>query len=138
MWKPLSSRSRAYSVLGIVWLFSTVSLRAAQPTEQSSIKGRPPFAIPIRQGSITSYDPGKQQTPRQLVVIIQDLHANVGVQKNIASILYRRTKVMPAYWFASRVPRVRATCRCCAVCLDSFVTNLRPCSCIKPISLGRS
>jgi hypothetical protein len=49
----------------------------------------PPFAIPQRNGDITDYYPGVEKTPRQLVVMIQDLHANVGVQKNIASILYR-------------------------------------------------
>jgi hypothetical protein len=55
---------------------------AAKPPE-------PPFAIPARQGDITDYYPGTETNPRQIVVMIQDLHANVGVQKNIASILYR-------------------------------------------------
>jgi hypothetical protein len=61
--------------------------------------GRPPFAIPPRLGDITDYwRPAKagktiklDQEP--LVVMIQDLHANVGVQKNIASILYRLNRV---------------------------------------------
>jgi hypothetical protein len=49
----------------------------------------PPFAIPARNGDITDFYPGEKDNPRQVVVMIQDLHANVGVQKNIASILYR-------------------------------------------------
>ena len=49
----------------------------------------PPFAVPPRNGDITDYYPGEEQHPQQFVVMIQDLHANVGVQKNIASILYR-------------------------------------------------
>jgi len=57
----------------------------------------PPFAIPQRNGDITDYNPGAENPPRQIVVMIQDLHANVGVQKNIASILYRllRTNKIP-------------------------------------------
>lgn len=53
----------------------------------------PPFIVSARLGTVTDYyhPPGLQaptpQTP--LVVLIQDLHANVGVQKNIAAILYR-------------------------------------------------
>ena len=50
---------------------------------------RPPFGIPDRFGTITDYQPGPEAAPRQIVVLIQDLHANVGVQKNIAAILYR-------------------------------------------------
>ncbi len=49
----------------------------------------PPFAVPQRFGDITDYYPGPEKNPRQVVVMIQDLHANVGVQKNIAAILYR-------------------------------------------------
>jgi hypothetical protein len=58
----------------------------------------PPFAIPQRNGDITDYNPGSQNPPRQVVVMIQDLHANVGVQKNIAAILYRllRTNKIPS------------------------------------------
>jgi hypothetical protein len=49
----------------------------------------PPFAVPARYGAITDFYPGSSKNPRQTVVMIQDLHANVGVQKNIAAILYR-------------------------------------------------
>lgn len=58
----------------------------------------PPFAIPQRNGDITDYFPGAENPPRQVIVMIQDLHANVGVQKNIASILYRllRTNKVPS------------------------------------------
>lgn len=56
---------------------------------------RPPFALPERVGTITDYHPGtaKDGTPKQIVVLIQDLHANVGVQKNIASTLYRLLRI---------------------------------------------
>ncbi len=56
---------------------------------------RPPFAIPAKYGDITDYQPpaaGKDQ----VVVMIQDLHANVGVQKNIAAILYRLNRLEKA------------------------------------------
>jgi len=58
----------------------------------------PPFAIPSRNGDITDYNPGSENPPRQVIVMIQDLHANVGVQKNIAAILYRllRTNKIPS------------------------------------------
>lgn len=61
--------------------------------------GRPPFAVPGRQGEITEYwrptkDGKKIDLQKEaLVVMIQDLHANVGVQKNIASILYRLNRM---------------------------------------------
>jgi len=54
---------------------------------------RPPFAIPPRYGDITDYQPGKPSREKQVVVLIQDLHANVGVQKNIAAILYRLQRI---------------------------------------------
>ena len=58
----------------------------------------PPFAVPQRNGDITDYFPGAVNPPRQVIVMIQDLHANVGVQKNIAAILYRllRTNKIPS------------------------------------------
>jgi hypothetical protein len=58
----------------------------------------PPFAIPQRNGDITEFSPGAESPPRQIIVMIQDLHANVGVQKNIAAILYRllRTNKIPS------------------------------------------
>jgi hypothetical protein len=52
----------------------------------------PPFAIPSRLGAITDYFPGKADkmgNSHRIIVLIQDLHANVGVQKNIAATLYR-------------------------------------------------
>ncbi len=61
--------------------------------------GRPPFAVPSRQGEITEYwRPVKgakklDLSKEPLIVMIQDLHANVGVQKNIASILYRLNRM---------------------------------------------
>src|SRR5712692_10729399 len=64
------------------WPLPMPSVLAAKSPE-------PPFAIPQRNGDITDYYPGAQNPPRQMVVMIQDLHANVGVQKNIAAILYR-------------------------------------------------
>jgi hypothetical protein len=57
--------------------------------------GRPPLAIPPRIGAITDYWRPKKNPPpiklsqEPMIVLIQDLHANVGVQKNIAAILYR-------------------------------------------------
>lgn len=56
---------------------------------------KPPFEISYRHGTIMEYYPGrsKKDTPDQVVVFIQDLHANVGVQKNIAAILYRLKKL---------------------------------------------
>lgn len=56
---------------------------------------KPPFAVPDRVGQITDYYPGagKDEKPTQIVVMIQDLHANVGVQKNIAAVLYRLLRI---------------------------------------------
>lgn len=53
----------------------------------------PPFSIAERHGAITEVFPGGEKSPRQWVVMIQDLHANVGVQKNIAAVLYRLQKM---------------------------------------------
>jgi hypothetical protein len=56
----------------------------------------PPFSVSARYGTITDFYPAAaakngeinlRNTP--FVVLIQDLHANVGVQKNIAATLYR-------------------------------------------------
>jgi len=56
---------------------------------------KPPFEISTRHGYITEYYPGRDKSGKRVpvVVFIQDLHANVGVQKNIASILYRLKKI---------------------------------------------
>jgi hypothetical protein len=77
------SRTAVFILLGC---FSTVPILASTPAE-------PPFAIPLRNGDITDYNPGAENPPRQIVVMIQDLHANVGVQKNIAAILYRLLRI---------------------------------------------
>ena len=61
--------------------------------------GRPPFAVPPRLGAITDYWRPAKGAPtlrlerEPLVVMIQDLHANVGVQKNIAAVLYRLNRI---------------------------------------------
>jgi len=55
---------------------------------------RPPFAVPPRYGAVTDYYPGDASNRfPQTVILIQDLHANVGVQKNIAATLYRLLRV---------------------------------------------
>jgi hypothetical protein len=80
------------------WLLTGVMLCGfgAQAAEDF---GRPPFAVPPRLGSVTDYwrptKDGKilRLDEKPLVVMIQDLHANVGVQKNIASILYRLNRI---------------------------------------------
>jgi hypothetical protein len=81
---------RVVLAMGMLLLAGPSRVFAEEAMEQ------PPFAIPPRLGTITDYyqpkampgTPARLQRP-QLVVLIQDLHANVGVQKNIASILYR-------------------------------------------------
>ncbi len=79
--------------LFLIFFFSVAAVYAADDY------GRPPFAIPPRLGDITDYwRPTKQPKnlnlqKDQLVVLIQDLHANVGVQKNIAAILYRLNRL---------------------------------------------
>jgi hypothetical protein len=65
---------------------------ASLPLQTLAKDPEPPFQVPERHGSITSYFPGKPDS-RQTVVIIQDLHANVGVQKNIAALLYRLQRI---------------------------------------------
>ena len=75
------------------------SRRPRSPRDSSSNhRAEPPFAIPQRNGDITDFNAGAENPPRQIVVFIQDLHANVGVQKNIAAILYRllRTNKIPS------------------------------------------
>jgi hypothetical protein len=73
-----------------IFIFAICHLPSPMPfAVAAKPPAEPPFAIPPRNGDITDYYPGVENSPRQLVVMIQDLHANVGVQKNIASILYR-------------------------------------------------
>src|SRR5579859_8014541 len=88
--------TRSALLVGVMLCY-TASLTGAEDL------ARPPFAVPVSVGTITDYNPGLQapgsrqgrlgansQEPRApFVVLIQDLHANVGVQKNIASIIYR-------------------------------------------------
>ncbi len=63
------------------------------PSVAAAKAPEPPFAVPPRNGDITDFYPGEVNPPRQMVVMIQDLHANVGVQKNIAAILYRLLRI---------------------------------------------
>ncbi len=60
---------------------------------QAAKSRRPPFSVPERHGAITDFYPGTEASAQQMVVMIQDLHANVGVQKNIAAILYRLLEI---------------------------------------------
>lgn len=76
-------------------LLTSLTLFAAGSPVWAAAEARPPFSLPERVGSITEYYPGatKSGAPQQVVVLIQDLHANVGVQKNIASMLYRLKRI---------------------------------------------
>jgi hypothetical protein len=82
------TKNRSLLISAIFVGFLGLKARAAE-------QARPPFAVPPRFGVISDYwQPGDAEHPvrlnrDQVVVLIQDLHANVGVQKNIASILYR-------------------------------------------------
>jgi hypothetical protein len=83
---------------GLLGIFSFWALTAVSADSAPKPSADPPFAIPQRNGDITDYYPGVEASPRQIVVMIQDLHANVGVQKNIAAILFRllRTNKIPS------------------------------------------
>ncbi len=72
-----------------------LSLAVADSSKPST---EPPFAIPQRNGDITDYYPGAENSPKQVIVMIQDLHANVGVQKNIAAVLYRLLRINRVPW----------------------------------------
>ncbi len=77
-------------------LMSLMCLGAVSWVQAEKEMPKPPFEISHRHGTITEYYPGKDKSaarPAQVVVFIQDLHANVGVQKNIAAILYRLKKL---------------------------------------------
>src|SRR5207245_5493250 len=76
-----------------LWPFAPPSSIAAPANPPT-----PPFAVPSRHGDITDFYPGVENPPRQVVVLIQDLHANVGVQKNIAAILYRLLRNNKVPW----------------------------------------
>ena len=78
--------------LSLLLLGSIAGAAAADAPLDVSQKARPPFAIPAKYGDITDYQPAKPGKD-QLVIMIQDLHANVGVQKNIAAILYRLNRL---------------------------------------------
>src|SRR5437762_1999863 len=84
---PMRNRLLKCSALLTLIFSLPLFLRADEP--------RAPFAVPPRVGEITAYNPGASKTgvPSQVVVLIQDLHANVGVQKNIASVLYRLKRI---------------------------------------------
>ena len=81
-----------FAALLSVAVFSTLA------HAESKAPPEPPFAIPQRNGDITDFNPGSEVPARQVIVMIQDLHANVGVQKNIAAVLYRllRTNKIPS------------------------------------------
>jgi hypothetical protein len=83
-------------VLSFCLLPFTMTLAVA--AESSKPLAEPPFAIPQRNGDITDYFPGVEKPPRQIIVMIQDLHANVGVQKNIAAIMYRLLRINKGPW----------------------------------------
>src|SRR5471032_2094509 len=72
------------------------SAALADKPRDVSQNARPPFAIPPKYGDITDYQPSASGKD-QLVIMIQDLHANVGVQKNIAAILYRLNRLEKAH-----------------------------------------
>ncbi|HVO32489.1 MAG TPA: hypothetical protein VMU17_01160, partial [Elusimicrobiota bacterium] len=83
--RPLFLAALILSILGPP--ASTLSADESTPAASA------PFAVPVRLGSISDYYAGNGTRHNQLVVLIQDLHANVGVQKNIASMLYRLLKL---------------------------------------------
>src|SRR4051812_29498352 len=77
-----------------LFILTLMSLATLAPA--ATDYGRPPIAVPPRLGGITDFwrpmnDPkaSLRLEKKPLVVMIQDLHANVGVQKNIAAMLYR-------------------------------------------------
>src|ERR1039458_1788373 len=83
----------------VILVFAICILRSAMLfAADAKPPADPPFAVPQRYGDITDYYAGEENPPRQIIVMIQDLHANVGVQKNIAAILYRllRTNKIPS------------------------------------------
>src|SRR5689334_17551565 len=82
---------------GLLWAAVSVLLLALAGPTRAADTPRPPFAVPPRCGGITDYFPGAPGT-QQIVVLIQDLHANVGVQKNIAAILYRLKRINKVPW----------------------------------------
>src|SRR5438105_4257683 len=91
---------RRYLIL-FLGLWYLVPVRLGWTDDPQKVPVRPPFAIPPRYGAITDlyFAPGSSNgnvfnlERASLVVLIQDLHANVGVQKNIAAILYRLNRI---------------------------------------------
>src|SRR5579872_6040694 len=82
-------KHRLAVIIGMVFFCGGALLRADAPETP-----RPPFAIAPRYGAVTDYYPGDPGNHfPQTVILIQDLHANVGVQKNIAATLYRLLRV---------------------------------------------
>ncbi len=77
----------------IFFTFAIFHLPFAMPSAVAAKAPEPPFAVPARNGDITDFYPGPENSSGQWVVMIQDLHANVGVQKNIAAILYRLLRI---------------------------------------------
>src|SRR5262249_4668353 len=79
----------------IVWVLLACVMNSSVVIADDNPYGRPPFAIPPRMGDITDYwrpvkgEKNLNLQNQQLVVRIEVLHATVGVQKNIAAVLYR-------------------------------------------------
>ena len=88
-----SPKKLRWALLACGLTLATLAVAAEDPY------GRPPFAVPPRLGVVTDFwrpvKDGKSINldKEPMVVLIQDLHANVGVQKNIAAILYRLNRV---------------------------------------------
>jgi hypothetical protein len=73
--------TRMYVLAGLLGLCGSLAGADDKPV--------PPITFPPRQGTVSDYYPGRAAIPAQIVVLMQDLHANVGVQRNIASMLYK-------------------------------------------------
>lgn len=85
-------------VVGLLLSLSVLSGSLwADSAPKKEARVEPPFAVPPRQGDIIGLYMGPKGT-KQVVVMIQDLHANVGVQKNIAATLYRLLRMNKTPW----------------------------------------
>src|SRR5262245_28291901 len=83
---------KKFPVIALITLLALPAVHGAEKLPD------PPFAIAQRNGDITDYYPGPEKNPKQVVVMIQDLHANVQVQKNIATVLYRLKRLNKVPW----------------------------------------
>jgi hypothetical protein len=82
-----------------LWILAGFLSMGGFPFAHAADKPTPPIDFPARRGTVSDYYPGPKGHPAQIVILIQDLHANVGVQKNIAAMLYRLLD-------ANRIPRL--------------------------------